>query len=418
MDKIAIRGGNPLNGEIKISGAKNASLPLMAACLLTDKPLILENVPHLSDIESMGELLSQLGVSVDVGPDSTTLCAKDLNSTTAPYDVVRKMRASVLVLCPLVAREGEAHVSMPGGCAIGPRPIDLHLKGLEALGAQITLEEGYVHAHAPNGLIGATYTFPMISVTGTENLLMAATLAKGETRLINAAREPEVGDLAHCLNAMGAKISGIGTSTLIIEGVESLNGTTHKVIGDRIEAGTYAMASALTGGDVRLLGMRLDLIPTVAAFLRQAGVQLDEEGNDIIVKAPKGRLKGVDVMTEPFPGFATDLQAQWMALMCTSDGASMITETIFENRFMHVPELCRMGANITVHGSSALVRGVEKLKGAPVMATDLRASVSLVLAGLVAEGETLISRVYHLDRGYEKVEEKLRACGANIERRG
>ncbi len=418
MDKIAIRGGTPLKGEIKISGAKNASLPLMAACLLTDKPLILENVPQLSDIESMGELLTQLGVSVDVGPDSTTLCAKDLNSTTAPYDVVRKMRASVLVLCPLVARAGEAHVSMPGGCAIGPRPIDLHLKGLEALGATITLEEGYVHAHAPNGLIGATYTFPMISVTGTENLLMAATLAKGETRLVNAAREPEVGDLADCLNAMGAKISGIGTSTLVIEGVESLNGTTHKVIGDRIEAGTYAMASALTGGNVRLRGMRLDLIPTVAAFLRQAGVQLDEEGNDILVKAPKGRLKGVDVMTEPFPGFATDLQAQWMALMCTSDGASMITETIFENRFMHVPELCRMGANITVHGSSALVRGVDKLKGAPVMATDLRASVSLVLAGLVAEGETLISRVYHLDRGYEKVEEKLRACGANIERRG
>lgn len=416
MDKIAIRGGNPLKGEIQISGAKNAALPLMAACLLTDKPLILENVPNLSDIASMGELLAQLGVSVDVNDHTTTLCAKNLSSTTAQYDVVRKMRASVLVLCPLVARAGEAHVSMPGGCAIGPRPIDLHLKGLEALGAEITLEEGYVHARAPNGLRGATFTFPMISVTGTENLLMAATLAKGETRLINAAREPEVGDLAHCLNAMGAKISGIGTSTLIIEGVESLHGTTHKVIGDRIEAGTYAMASAVTGGNVRLRGMRLDLIPTVAAFLRQAGVGLDEEGDDIIVKAPKGRLKGVDVMTEPFPGFATDLQAQWMALMCTSDGASMITETIFENRFMHVPELCRMGANITVHGSSALVRGVEKLKGAPVMATDLRASVSLVLAGLVAEGETLISRVYHLDRGYEKVEEKLRACGANIQR--
>jgi UDP-N-acetylglucosamine 1-carboxyvinyltransferase len=418
MDKIRIRGGVPLQGEIKISGAKNAALPLMAACLLTDKPLHLLNVPDLSDIDSMGQLLSQLGVSLDRDKDSNTLklCAKNISSTTAPYDIVRKMRASVLVLGPLVAREKEAHVSLPGGCAIGIRPIDLHLKGLEALGAQITLEDGYVHAHAPQGLKGGSFTFPVISVTGTENLLMAATLAKGQTRLINVAREPEIGDLAHCLNAMGAKISGIGSDTLVIEGVDRLEGTHHRVISDRIETGTYAMAAAMTGGSVRLHHGRLDLIPTVAPLLTQAGVCLVEEEEALVVKAPSSRLQGVDMMTEPFPGFATDLQAQWMALMSLSAGAAMITETIWENRFMHVPELCRMGANITVHGSSALVRGMKNLKGAPVMATDLRASVSLVLAGLVAEGDTLISRVYHLDRGYEKVEEKLRACGADIER--
>jgi len=420
MDKIAIRGRIPLNGEIKISGAKNAALPLMATCLLTDKPLHLINVPKLSDIASMSELLSQLGVAIELGTSSDDqtmqLCAKDLSSTTAPYDVVRKMRASVLVLGPLVARSGEAHVSLPGGCAIGTRPIDLHLKGLEALGAQITLKEGYVHAYAPQGLTGATFTFPMVSVTGSENLLMAATLAKGQTRLINVAREPEVTDLAHCLNAMGAKISGMGTDTLIIEGVNQLNGTTHRVIADRIEVGTYAMAAALTGGKIRLKGASLELIPTAGSLLQQAGVSLKDEGGDLLVTAPINGLQGVDVMTEPFPGFATDLQAQWMALMSVAEGASMITETIFENRFMHVPELCRMGANITVHGSSALVRGVKGLKGAPVMATDLRASVSLVLAGLVAEGETIISRVYHLDRGYEQVEEKLRACGADIQR--
>ena len=418
MDKIRIRGGVPLQGDIKISGAKNAALPLMAACLLTDKSLHLLNVPDLSDIDSLGQLLSQMGVSLVWEKESNILelCAKNLSSTTAPYDIVRKMRASVLVLGPLVAREKEAHVSLPGGCAIGIRPIDLHLKGLEALGAQITLEDGYVHAAAPNGLIGTSFTFPVISVTGTENLLMAATLAKGETRLINAAREPEIGDLAHCLNAMGAKISGIGSDTLIIEGVDRLEGARHHVISDRIETGTYAMAAALTGGSVRLHQGRLDLIPTVAPLLIQAGVCLEEEEEALVVKAPSSCLQGVDMMTEPFPGFATDLQAQWMALMSLSTGAAMITETIWENRFMHVPELCRMGANITVHGSSALVRGVKNLKGAPVMATDLRASVSLVLAGLVAEGDTIINRVYHLDRGYEKVEEKLRACGADIER--
>jgi len=418
MDKIRIRGGISLKGDIKISGAKNASLPLMAACLLTDKPLYLCNVPNLSDISSMAQLLSQLGVSVTRHKDTNTveLCANNLSSTTAPYDVVRKMRASVLVLGPLVAREKQTHVSLPGGCAIGTRPIDLHLKGLEALGALISLEEGYVHAKAPHGLIGAPFTFPTVSVTGTENLLMAATLAKGQTRLMNSAREPEVGDLAHCLNAMGAKISGIGTDTLVIEGVDKLESTTHSVIADRIEAGTYAMAAALTGGEICLLGTTLQLFPTLSTLLKRAGVTLKETQNCLTVKAPTTRLQGVDVMTEPFPGFATDLQAQWMALMSVAKGAAMITETIFENRFMHVPELCRMGANITVHGSSALVRGVNKLKGAPVMATDLRASVSLVLAGLVAEGETLINRVYHLDRGYEKLEEKLRGCGADIQR--
>jgi UDP-N-acetylglucosamine 1-carboxyvinyltransferase len=420
MDKIRIMGGNPLVGDIRVSGAKNAALPLMAASLLTDQPLHLTSVPDLSDILSMIELLTHMGAEITfdrrIDSSSMTLCVKNLSDTTAPYDVVRKMRASVLVLGPLVARAGEAHVSLPGGCAIGTRPIDLHLKGLEALGAEITLEGGYIHAKAPNGLQGGTFTFPIVSVTGTENLMMAATLAKGTTRLINVAREPEIADLAACLTGMGAKISGIGTDTLIIEGVESLQGTTHRVISDRIEAGTYAMAAAITKGNLRLKGACLDLIPTVASLLQQAGVELEEEGEDLIVRSPSAPLQGVDMMTEPFPGFATDLQAQWMALMTLSEGASMITETIWENRFMHVPELCRMGANITIHGSSALVRGVKALKGAPVMATDLRASVSLVMAGLVAEGETVIHRVYHLDRGYEHLEEKLRNCGAEIER--
>lgn len=419
MDKIRIRGGKPLQGDIPISGAKNAALPLMAAALLTDEPFTLTNVPDLSDIESMIELLTHMGVEITFdkskSPSSMHFQAKDLKDTTAPYDVVRKMRASVLVLGPLVARAGEAHVSLPGGCAIGTRPIDLHLKGLEALGATITLDSGYVHAKAPQGLKGGTFTFPIVSVTGTENLLMAAVLAKGTTRLINVAREPEIGDLATCLISMGAKISGIGTDTLTIQGVDRLNGTTHRVIADRIEAGTYAMAAAITQGALRLKGISLELIPTVSSLLQEAGVSLKQEGEDILVTAANA-LKGVDMMTEPFPGFATDLQAQWMALMSLSEGAAMITETIWENRFMHVPELCRMGANITIHGSSALVRGVKDLKGAPVMATDLRASVSLVLAGLIAKGDSLISRVYHLDRGYECLEEKLQACGADIER--
>ena len=420
MDKIRIKGGTPLIGDIHISGAKNAALPLMAASLLTDQLLCLTNVPDLSDILSMVDLLTHMGADITfekgLGSSVMQLRVRDLVDTTAPYDVVRKMRASVLVLGPLLARAGEAHVSLPGGCAIGTRPIDLHLKGLETLGAEITLEGGYIHARAPQGLKGGTFTFPIISVTGTENLLMAATLAKGTTRLINVAREPEIADLAACLIGMGAKISGVGSDTLIIEGVESLKGTTHRVISDRIEAGTYAMAAAITKGNLRLKGARLDLIPTVASLLQQAGIDLKEEGEDLIVKTPSTPLQGVDMMTEPFPGFATDLQAQWMALMTLSDGASMITETIWENRFMHVPELCRMGANITIHGSSALVRGVKALKGAPIMATDLRASVSLVMAGLVADGETIVHRVYHLDRGYEHLEEKLRNCGAEIER--
>lgn len=420
MDKIIIRGGAPLEGIIKISGAKNAALPLMAACLLSDKPLVLENIPGLSDITSMTELLSQLGVRIAVEKNAEQqtmrLDAQNIMSTTAAYEVVRKMRASVLVLGPLVARAGEAHVSLPGGCTIGVRPIDLHLKGLEALGAVITFADGYVHASAPHGLTGASFTFPVVSVTGTENLLMAATLARGQTRLINVAREPEITDLANCLNKMGAKISGIGTGTLIIDGVESLGGATHCVIADRIEAGTFAMAAAITGGKLRLIGAQLDHIPTVSSLLEQAGVGLELDGDSLVVTAPQSRLQGVDVMTEPFPGFATDLQAQWMALMSLAEGASMITETIWENRFMHVPELCRMGANITVHGASALVRGTKTLIGAPVMATDLRASVSLVLAALMATGETTISRVYHLDRGYERIEEKLRGCGADIER--
>lgn len=417
MDKISIRGGIPLSGTIEIGGAKNAALPLMAASLLTDDQLTLTNVPQLSDISSMADLLSQLGVSITLDkPRTMHLGAKDIQSTTAPYDIVRKMRASVLVLGPLVARAGEAHVSLPGGCAIGTRPIDFHLQGLEAMGAHILLEDGYVHVKAPHGLRGATFTFPIISVTGTENLMMAASLAKGQTRLLNAAREPEVGDLAHCLNAMGAKISGIGTDTLVIEGVDRLHGANHRVISDRIEAGTYAIAAGITGGKIHLKGADLSLIPIVTALLERAGVTIEDREDGLLVTAPPGPLQGVDVMTEPFPGFATDLQAQWMALMSVSGGASLITETIFENRFMHVPELCRMGANITIHGASALVRGVPQLKGAPVMATDLRASVSLVLAGLAAEGTTVISRVYHLDRGYEDVEEKLRACGAIIER--
>lgn len=421
MDKIIIRGGTPLQGTIKISGAKNAALPLMTACLLTDQPVELLNIPaSLSDITSMTELLSQLGVEITIDQNSKhqkmSLHAQNIFSTTAPYEVVRKMRASVLVLGPLVARAREAHVSLPGGCTIGVRPIDLHLKGLEALGASITLSDGYVHAKAPQGLTGASFTFPIVSVTGTENLLMAATLARGQTRLINVAREPEIGDLVHCLNAMGAKISGVGTDTLVIDGVDSLGATTHQVIADRIEVGTFAMAAAITGGKLRLVGGCLEHIPTVAPLLKQAGACLEKDQDSLVVTAPADRLQGVDAMTEPFPGFATDLQAQWMALMSLAEGASMITETIWENRFMHVPELCRMGANITVHGSSALVRGTKALKGAPVMATDLRASVSLVLAGLVAEGETVVSRVYHLDRGYERIEEKLRACGADIER--
>lgn len=415
MDKIQIIGGTPLRGTISISGAKNAALPLMAASLLTDQSLVLKNVPRLADIQTMKMLLGHHGTAAFEKEDCLTLQAKNVNTLTAPYDIVRKMRASILVLGPLVARCREAYVSLPGGCAIGTRPIDLHLKGLSALGADVTLEDGYVHVKAPRGLVGADYTFPVVSVTGTENLLMAACLAKGTTRLINAALEPEIGDLAMCLNAMGGRITGINTGTLVIEGVEGLSGATHTILSDRIEAGSYAMAAALTGGTLELLNASLDLIPTVAPLLREAGVLLQETENGFRVEGPNV-LKSVDITTDPFPGFATDLQAQFMALMTLAEGASSITETIFENRFMHVPELCRLGANITVHGNTAIVKGVAALKGAPVMATDLRASISLVIAALAAEGETAISRVYHLDRGYSEIEKKLSACGAHIKR--
>ncbi len=425
MDRILIRGGRPLNGVIRISGAKNAALPLMAASLLTGETLKLANLPHLADISTMANLLAELGVSIGMNGDVSggghfgrvfELTADGSIETTAPYDLVRKMRASVLVLGPLLARFGKARVSLPGGCAIGTRPIDLHLRALAQLGAEIDLNEGYVEAWAPHGLQGAHIVFPMVTVGGTENLLMAAALAGGETVLANAAREPEVADLAHCLVAMGADIDGIGSDTLRIRGVEALHGASYAVVPDRIETGTYAVAAAVTGGELELKGTRLELIGSVADVLRGTGVEVSETDGGIKIRRGDGGLRWIDVMTEPFPGFPTDMQAQIMVLMSVAGGASMITETIFENRFMHVPELARMGADVNVHGASAIVRGVEALKGAQVMATDLRASVSLVLAGLAASGETEVNRVYHLDRGYERIEDKLAACGADIER--
>jgi UDP-N-acetylglucosamine 1-carboxyvinyltransferase len=419
MDRISIQGGRPLKGKIIIGGAKNAALPLMAAGLLAEQPLILDNVPDLADISSMTNLLLTLGTKMSFskvnGVRQVTLITPDDADTFAPYDLVRKMRASVLVLGPLLARFGKARVSLPGGCAIGNRPIDLHLAGMEALGATVNLTGGYVEASAPNGMIGNRVVFPKVSVGATENLLMAAAMAKGETVLVNAAREPEVVDLARCLMAMGVQIEGAGTDTIHIQGRDRLNPAQHRVVSDRIEAGTFAMAAAMTGGDVQLVGVTAEGLAAVIDILKRTGAGVVENSQGLRVYATN-RLQGVDVMTEPFPGFPTDLQAQYMALLAVSEGAAMVTETIFENRFMHVPELSRMGANINVHGSSALVRGVQKLVGAQVMATDLRASVSLVLAGLVAEGETVISRVYHLDRGYERLEEKLAACGAVIER--
>ncbi len=425
MDKIRIRGGRPIEGEIPISGAKNAALKVMAASLLTADTLRLSNLPHLADITTLANVLAQHGVEIHmngaVGDGGHAgrvleLTAREITNTRAPYDLVRKMRASVLVLGPLVARAGHAEVSLPGGCAIGTRPVDLHLQGLSALGAEVELRDGYIHAHAPKGLHGAEVVFPLVSVGATENVLMAATLAKGETRIVNAAREPEVGDLAECLVKMGARIEGIGTDTLTIQGVERLGGAEHAITPDRIEAGTYAVAAAITGGEVDLIGARADHLRTTIEVLGRAGVAVVETERGLHVARANGRVKGVDIMTEPFPGFPTDLQAQFMALMSVAEGASMITETIFENRFMHVPEMCRMGANINVHGASAMVRGQTKLAGAEVMATDLRASVSLVLAALAAEGESIVNRVYHLDRGYEGLEAKLAACGAEIER--
>lgn len=424
MDQIRVRGGRALAGSLEISGAKNAALPLMAASLLCAETLRLANMPHLADIATLATLLAQHGVQVSLDGDAPgghagrvmALTATDITNTTAPYDLVRKMRASILVLGPLVARCGIARVSLPGGCAIGARPVDLHMKGLAQLGAEIDLSEGYITARAPHGLTGARIVFPQVSVGATENLLMAATLARGETVLINAAREPEVTDLALCLIAMGARIDGVGTDTLTISGVDRLGGATHPVVADRIEAGTYAIAAAITGGDVELINARLPALAAMVEKLAEAGVSVVETERGLRVSRANGAITGVDVMTEPFPGFPTDLQAQMMALMTVAEGASMITETVFENRFMHVPELSRMGANINIHNKSAMVRGVKRLTGAPVMATDLRASVSLVLAGLVADGETIVNRVYHLDRGYERIEEKLGGCGADIER--
>lgn len=421
---MRIRGGKPLTGKIYISGAKNAALPLLSAALLTDETLTLGNVPHLADIATMGNLLGQHGVTIGLNghhKDSghagrvMELRAEKITSITAPYELVRKMRASILVLGPLMARAGEAKVSLPGGCAIGTRPVDLHLQALEQMGAEVVLENGYIHAKASKGLRGANIIFPMVTVTGTENIMMAATLAKGETTIVNAAREPEVSDLANCLVAMGADIEGIGSDKLRIRGKDRLHAARHNVVPDRIETGTFAMAAAITNGDVELIGAKIEHLSSVVRLLAEAGVSIEETASGLRVKRVNG-LHGVDMMTEPYPGFPTDLQAQMMALMCVAEGASMITETIFENRFMHVPELRRMGANITVHNNSAMIRGVKQLTGAPVMATDLRASVSLALAGLAAQGETILNRIYHLDRGYERLEEKLAACGADIER--
>ena len=418
MDSILVKGNGSLNGEIPIAGAKNACLTLMPATLLSDEPLTLTNAPRLSDIKTMSQLLESLGTEVASLMDGQVLAlgTKKIENHTADYEIVRKMRASILVLGPMLARDGHAVVSLPGGCAIGARPVDLHLKGLEALGADLELKDGYVHAKAPGGLKGATFEFPFVSVGATENILMAATLAKGTTVLKNAAREPEIVDLADCLRKMGAQIEGDGTSTITIEGVESLHGATHPVVTDRIELGTYMLAPAFTGGSVELLGGKRSLLGAFCDKLELAGVGIEETSRGLKVSHNAGRVRAVDVVTEPYPGFPTDLQAQMMALLCTAEGTSVLEETIFENRFMHAPELMRMGARIGVHGGTATVHGVERLKGAPVMATDLRASVSLILAGLAAEGETLVSRVYHLDRGYERVEEKLSACGALIER--
>jgi len=424
VDSIWIKGGNRLEGEIPISGAKNAALTLMPCALLTDEKLTLANLPRLADVDTFSHLLNQLGVSTKVAGvrkgefgRRMTLRAKDIASTVAPYDMVRKMRASVLVLGPMLARMGEATVSLPGGCAIGDRPIDLHLKALECMGAEIELTAGYVKASAPKGrLAGGDFSFPVVSVGATENAVMAAVLAAGRTQLFNAAREPEIVDLCNLLVAMGAKIRGIGSSHLIIDGVEGLHGTEYEVMPDRIEAGSYACASGITGGSLDLIGARPDDMRATLNALAQAGLILEFHNRGIKVTADGG-LKPLALSTAPFPGFATDMQAQFMAMLCRAEGDSFLEETIFENRYMHVPELRRMGADVDIHGRSAIVRGVQQLTGANVMATDLRASMSLVLAGLAAGGETEVLRVYHLDRGYERLEEKLSAVGATIERR-
>ncbi len=423
MDRILIRGGNRLSGRIPISGAKNAALTLMPCALLTDEPLTLRNLPRLADVDGFGHLLNQLGASTSIEGTRPsefgrvmTIRAANLTSTEAPYDIVRKMRASILVLGPLIGRGGEATVSLPGGCAIGNRPIDLHLKALEAIGAELETTSGYVRASAPGGrLSGGRYRFPIVSVGATENVLMAAVLAKGSSVIENAAREPEIVDLCNCLVAMGARISGVGTETLEVEGIDRLHGATYCVMPDRIEAGSYACAAAITGGTVELAGAAASDMRATLDALIEAGVTVDEQDQAIRIEA-SAPLGPLTLSTVPYPGFATDMQAQMMAMLCKASGASVLTETIFENRYMHVPELARMGADIQVHGRTAVVRGVDQLTGAPVMATDLRASMSLILAGLAANGETAVQRVYHLDRGYERLEEKLSAVGADIER--
>jgi UDP-N-acetylglucosamine 1-carboxyvinyltransferase len=418
MDSIIVRGNGPLKGTIPIAGAKNACLTLMPATLLSEEPLTLTNAPRLSDIKTMSQLLQSLGAEVTTlqGGQVLAMSSHDLTNLTADYDIVRKMRASNLVLGPLLARAGQAVVSLPGGCAIGARPMDLHVSGLEALGAVIELRDGYLHAQAPRGLKGAVIDQRFASVGATENIVMAATLAKGTTVLKNAAREPEIVDLVKCLRAMGAQIEGEGTSQITVQGVDRLHGATHPVVADRIELGTYMIAPAIAGGEVELLGGRRDLLASFCDKLEATGMEITETKTGLKVRRMNGRAEAVNVRTEVFPGFPTDLQAQMMALLCTAEGTSVLEETIFENRFMHAPELTRMGARIEVHGGTATVTGVPKLKGARVMATDLRASVSLILAGLAAEGETQVARVYHLDRGYERVEDKLRAVGADIER--
>lgn len=419
MDSILVQGGGSLNGQIPIAGAKNACLTLMPATLLSEEPLTLTNAPRLSDIKTMTELLRSLGSEVATMQDGKTLamsCHGEIN-TRAEYDIVRKMRASNLVLGPLLAREGVAEVSLPGGCAIGARPMDIHTDGLTLMGADIELRDGYLHAKAQGGrLKGAVMDFPFASVGATENIMMAATLAKGTTVINNAAREPEIVDLADCLRKMGAQIDGDGTSTITIQGVDRLGGATHPVVTDRIELGTYMLAPAFCGGEVECLGGRMDLLTSFCEKLDEAGIDVTETDKGLKVKRRTDEIKAINITTEPFPGFPTDLQAQMMAVLCTANGTSVLEEKIFENRFMHAPELVRMGAKIDVAGGTATVTGVNKLKGAPVMATDLRASISLILAGLAAEGETKVSRVYHLDRGYEKVVRKLQAVGAQIER--
>ena len=414
MDKLLIEGGAVLRGEVAISGAKNAALPILCAALLSAEPLDLSNVPELNDIVTMLRLLEEMGVKIQRDGHRVTLDASQISNPVASYERVKTMRASILVLGPLVARCGEARVSLPGGCAIGARPVDQHIKGLQAMGAEVTVEQGYVHAKA-NRLKGARICTDMVTVTGTENLMLAACLAAGETIIENAAREPEIVDLANCLVAMGARISGAGTDTIRIQGVERLHGAQHRVMPDRIETGTYLCAAAVTGGTVRLTDTSAAYLDAVVDKLLDAGCEITMERDAIRLQAP-ARLKAVSLRTAPYPAFPTDMQAQFMAMNCVADGVATIRETIFENRFMHVNELLRLGANIQIEGNNAVVRGVERLQGATVMATDLRASASLIVAGLVAQGETLIDRIYHLDRGYEKIEDKLHALGARVRR--